>query len=121
MIILGNLVKMVGLNIREIRKLKNLTQEQLAEKSGLQTSFLAGVERGVRNITLDTLDKILNGLEVDAKTVINFNNLVPDEDFSKNEIIDLIVNLLEERNLRDTRLIYKIIKEIFDTYSEERK
>jgi len=51
------LVDIVGVNIREIRKQKKLTQEELAEKSELQTSYLAGVERGDRNITLQTSEK----------------------------------------------------------------
>lgn len=118
---MGNLVKLVGMNIREIRKMKNLTQDELSEKSGLQTSFLAGVERGERNITLETLDKILGGLEVDPKTVFSFTDLEPDDHFSKKEIIDLIVNLLVERNIDETRLIFNITKEIFDTYSKDRK
>lgn len=116
-----NLVKFVGMNIREIRKMRKLTQEELSEKSGLQTSFLAGVERGDRNITLETLEKIINGLEVDAKTLFSFNNLVPDDHFNKKEIIDLIINLLVDRNLNEAKLIYNITKGIFDTYSEERK
>lgn len=114
-----NLVKFVGMNIREIRKMKKLTQEELSEKSGLQTSFLAGVERGERNITLETLEKILNGLEVDAKTVFSFNNIVPDEHFSKKEIIDLILILLMERNSNDAKLIFNLTKQIFETYKSE--
>jgi transcriptional regulator with XRE-family HTH domain len=113
---MGSLVKLVGLNIREIRKMKKLTQEELSEKSGLQTSFLAGVERGERNITFETLEKILIGLDVDAKTVFSFNDVAPDEYFSKKETIDLILNLLLEKNIHDIRLIYKITKEIFETY-----
>lgn len=111
-----NLVKFVGMNIRELRKIKQLTQEELSEKSGLQTSFLAGVERGERNITLETLEKIINGLEEDPKTVFNFKNIIPDEHFSKKEITDLIMNLLADKNLQDTKLIYNVTKEIFETY-----
>ncbi|NHM32074.1 helix-turn-helix domain-containing protein [Neobacillus terrae] len=118
---MGNLVKFVGNNIREIRKMKKLTQEELAEKSGLQTSFLAGVERGERNITLETLDKILNGLEEDVKTVFSFNNLVLDEYVSKNEMVGLIVNLLADRKLQDVKLIHKVAKEIFETYSKAKE
>ncbi|MEQ2528915.1 helix-turn-helix transcriptional regulator [Bacillaceae bacterium CLA-AA-H227] len=117
---LGNLVKLVGLNIREIRKSKQLTQEELSEKSGLQTSYLAGVERGERNITLETLDKIMSGLEMDPKTVFNFDKLVPDEHFNKKDIMDLINNLLSDRNIEETKLIYKITKEVFETYSIDR-
>ncbi|TKC14368.1 helix-turn-helix domain-containing protein [Robertmurraya kyonggiensis] len=118
---MGNLVKLVGINIREIRKMHKLTQEELSEKSGLQTSYLAGVERGERNITLETLEKILSGLEVDARTVFSFNNVDPEEHFSKKEVIELLMNLLVERNIEETKLIYKLTKEIFETYKIDKK
>lgn len=56
-----NFVKLVGFNIRELRKMKNLTQDHLAERMGHQDTFLAGEERGERNITLQTLEKTSNG------------------------------------------------------------
>lgn len=115
---MGSMVKLVGMNIREIRKKKQLTQEELSEKSGLQTSFLAGVERGERNITLETLDKILSGLEVDVKTIFSFNDISPDEHFGKKEILDLISNLLADKDLTETKLIYNLAKEIFDTFGK---
>jgi transcriptional regulator with XRE-family HTH domain len=118
---MGTLVKLVGTNIREIRKLKKFTQEELSEKSGLQTSFLAGVERGERNITLETLEKILCGLEVDINTLFSFTNIKPDEHFRKKEIIDLIVNLLVNKSIHETKLIHNLTKEIFETFSDERK
>lgn len=118
---MGNLTNLVGGNIREIRKIKKLTLEELSEKSDLQTSYLAGVERGERNITLETLDKILYGLEIDANTLFTFKKVISDEHFSKKEIIDLIIDLLKERNIDDTKLIYHITKEIFETYSDEKR
>lgn len=54
----------LGKNIQYIRKLRGFTQEELAEKCEMQTSYLAGVERATRNITIQTLEKIINGLEV---------------------------------------------------------
>lgn len=115
---MGNTVKLVGMNIREIRKKKHLTQEELSEKSGLQTSFLAGVERGERNITLETLDKIISGLEVDVKTIFSFDDISPDERFRKKEVLDLISNLLVDKDLEETKLIYNLAKEIFDTFGK---
>ncbi|MET1168220.1 helix-turn-helix transcriptional regulator, partial [Bacillus velezensis] len=52
----------VGNRIRELRKAKGWTQEQLAEAAGLHYSYIGGVERGDRNISLETLEKIINGL-----------------------------------------------------------
>lgn len=118
---MGNLVKLVGMNIREIRKSQKMTQEELSEKSGLQTSYLAGVERGERNITLETLDKILDGLKVDPKTIFNFKDLVFDDYFSKKEIIDLLNNLLSDRKIEESKLILNITKEIFETYNFDKR
>lgn len=111
-----NLVKLVGINIREIRKMRNLTQEELAEKSGHQTSFLAGVERGERNITLQTLEKIINGLQVDPKSIFNFTDLDIVEYFNKEETISLLENLLSERTEAEIKLILKVSQGIFNTY-----
>lgn len=112
-----NLVKFVGLNIKEIRKMRNLTQEELAERSGHQTSFLAGVERGDRNITLQTLEKIINGLQEEPQSIFNFNNFDIDEQyFDKKETINLLVNLLTNKSEAEIKLIYKITKEILSTY-----
>lgn len=68
------LVNIVGANIKEIRKRKRMTQEELAEKCGLQTSYLAGVERGDRNITIQTLEKITVGLEIYAKDLFELES-----------------------------------------------
>ncbi|WP_394191436.1 helix-turn-helix domain-containing protein [Paenisporosarcina quisquiliarum] len=113
---MDNLIKLVGINIREIRKINNLTQEELAEKSGLQTSFLAGIERGDRNITLQTLEKVINGLEEDPKSIFNFNLNIDEDYIYKKQAISMLVNLLTDKTEKDIKLIHKIAKEILETY-----
>jgi len=39
----------LGLNIRKRREARELTQEKLAEKSGLDATYISGIERGLRN------------------------------------------------------------------------
>lgn len=56
-----------ALLLREIRQQQGLSQEKLAKKSGIDRTFISGVERNQRNITLDTLEKLLNALEIDKK------------------------------------------------------
>lgn len=46
----------------KLRKAKGWTQEQLAEAAGLHYSYIGGIERGDRNISLETLEKIITGL-----------------------------------------------------------
>ena len=51
-----------GANIRKLRLKKNLSQRALAERSGLDTSYISGIERGVRNASLKSLEKVAMGL-----------------------------------------------------------
>lgn len=114
-----SLVKLVGSNIKEIRKMKKLTQEELAEKCGLQTSYLAGVERGDRNITIQTLEKITEGLEETPSSIFKFDTINFDNKyFEKKELIMILQNLIEDRSEVEIRLILNIANEIFNTFEK---
>jgi transcriptional regulator with XRE-family HTH domain len=56
--------KLVGRNAARIRKEKGMTQEELAERSGLSQQYLSGLEQGRRNPTIVTLYEIANALGV---------------------------------------------------------
>lgn len=55
----------LGLQIRELRKSKGLSQEQLALMAEVDRSYIGGIERGERNVSFLTLVKIANCLECD--------------------------------------------------------
>lgn len=59
-----NLVKL-GLQIRNLRKLKGFSQENFAAEVGLDRSYMGGVERGERNIAAKNLIKIAKALNVE--------------------------------------------------------
>lgn len=54
----------LGKRIKEERLKLNLTQEQLAEYTDISTSYMGQIERGERKVTLETLVKITNKLNV---------------------------------------------------------
>ena len=56
----------VGLNVREFRKKRGLSQEKLALECGLHRTYISGVERGIRNPTIHILDRIAAVLDVPA-------------------------------------------------------
>ncbi|WP_366474093.1 helix-turn-helix transcriptional regulator [Sphingomonas sp.] len=56
--------KLVGRNAARIRREKGMTQEQLAERSGLSQQYLSGLESGRRNPTIVTLYEIATALGV---------------------------------------------------------
>lgn len=55
-----------ALLLREMRLERGLSQERLAKLSGIDRTFISGVERNRRNITLDTLDRLLIALGIDS-------------------------------------------------------
>lgn len=53
----------IGSNIRALRREKKLTQEQLAELADISPSFLGHIERGTRQMSVETLYRIADALE----------------------------------------------------------
>lgn len=54
---------LLGKTIRQLRLTKGWTQEDLATKSGLHSTYIGGVERGERNVGLDNLLKLARALQ----------------------------------------------------------
>jgi transcriptional regulator with XRE-family HTH domain len=57
----------LGGQVRLYRKLARLTQERLAEKADLDTSYISDIERGEENVSVDALAKIAAALSVKLK------------------------------------------------------
>lgn len=53
-----------GKTIREYRLKENLSQEKLAELSGLHRTYISEVERGERNVSLENIHKICLALKI---------------------------------------------------------
>ena len=54
----------LGKRIKELRKAKGYSQESFARKSGIDRTYIASVEAGKRNISIDNIKKIADGLGV---------------------------------------------------------
>ena len=53
----------VGIRIRQLRTEKKISQEQLSLLSGLDRTYIASVEKGHRNITVQSLEKVIKALD----------------------------------------------------------
>lgn len=62
--------KKVGLRIREIRKKKKMSQEQLAYVADLHRAYMGQIERGEKNIGLINLEKIAKALNVSLESLL---------------------------------------------------
>ena len=61
----GELQKVVGRNLRRYRQERGYSQEAFAEVMGVHRTYMGGVERGERNLTLQTLEKMADILNVE--------------------------------------------------------
>ncbi len=66
----GNILITFGNKVREIRKDKNISQEELAFKANLHRTYIGMIERAEKNITLINIEKIAKALEVDIKKLL---------------------------------------------------
>lgn len=57
-------MELIGQRLRAYRREAGLTQESLAEKAGLHPTYIGQIERGEKNLTVGTLEKLLNAMSV---------------------------------------------------------
>ncbi|AHF09276.1 helix-turn-helix domain-containing protein [Dehalobacter restrictus] len=100
---MSDLSKLIGERLRIARKEKGLSQEELGSYSDLHPTYIGQLERGEKNITLETLDKILSSLGIELNEFFSFSFL--DEDL----VIYQIVNRLKKLSNNDLQLILKML------------
>ena len=61
----------IGWNVRRLRALRELTQEDFATDSGFDRGYISGVERGVRNPSILVLERIAKALGVDVAELLD--------------------------------------------------
>lgn len=92
----------LGKRIRACRKKLKLTQEQMAEKLDLSTSFYGHIERGTRIMSMDTFIRICMVLDATADELLGLfgahpRRHVPEEWFA--ERVAKVIAVLEDANL----------------------
>ncbi|NBV90591.1 MAG: XRE family transcriptional regulator [Flavobacteriia bacterium] len=64
----------IGLKIKKIRELKNLSQTHLAQQLGMSQSAYSKIEIGETEVTYSKLEKISEALELKPEDIIRFND-----------------------------------------------
>ena len=94
-----------GANIRKLRKRRGLTQEQLAERSGLSERYVSEVERGVANPRLMSLKELASGLGVAIPDLFVFDK----SPLTASEIKERLIEALSQTDEKSLEHIYNNI------------
>jgi len=65
-----NLRSLLGRNVRWLRLKRGWTLEELADRAGMHANYLGDVERGRRNVSVSSLEKIARGLGVEPSALL---------------------------------------------------
>jgi transcriptional regulator with XRE-family HTH domain len=107
-----SLSKQIGERVRSFRKAKGLSQEELAEHASVHYTYIGQVERGEKNFSLDTLERVINALDITFEELFRFlpgnNNNIEESQ------LELLINRIQERKPKDREAILKIFHELLD-------
>jgi transcriptional regulator with XRE-family HTH domain len=69
-IVEGDLQRRFGINLRNERKARHQSQEAFADLLGVHRTYVGGLERGERNVTLRTVERLAERLHVCAADLL---------------------------------------------------
>lgn len=102
-----NILKIIGKNIKQIRLLKNLTQEELAEKLDKSVNFISLIERGESGISISTIIDICNALQINSDEL--FNGLINKKVVTEDEFITNFLNMFDREDKKIVKSLMEYI------------
>ena len=100
--------ELLGGRIKEFRKLRTLSQEQLAEEVNIAPKHLSRIEVGRGFPSLDTLENLAKALNVELKAFFEFAHNTP----NKKELKETLISLLKDADEERLRLLVKIVRAV---------
>ena len=107
---MSQLAKDVGRKIRELRTKRALTQETLADRTGLTAKFISEVECGKTNPSLKTMERIAGVLKVGLVELLSLAPKPKKQTTRHEEIIEEFARLVRGKDYRKVELILKALK-----------
>jgi len=98
--------ELLGRRVKELRKLRGLSQEDLSEMVDIDPKHLSRIEVGRSFPSLDTLERLANALKVELKDFFEFAH----EARSSKELREILSGMLKEADEEKLRLLVKIVR-----------
>ena len=107
--IMSEIAKSIGQRIRNYRNQLGLSQEKLAELSGCHPTYIGQIERGEKNATLESIDKISSALNVSLSTL--FEKINSTDETGRNIPLECY-EFLSAKTAEEQEQIYRILIEM---------
>jgi len=110
---LSDIAKIIGQRIRNYRTKKGLSQEKLAELAGCHPTYIGQLERGEKNATLESVEKIASAMDISLSEL--FDKLGKS---GGNNIAAKCYDLVASKNEAEQKQLYKMLQEM-DKYKNQ--
>ncbi|MDQ0874229.1 transcriptional regulator with XRE-family HTH domain [Paenibacillus sp. V4I3] len=107
-----SILKLIGKRIRDLRKEKRLSQEQLGELANLNYTYIGGVERAETNISVLNLTKIAHALNVGVIELFSYTRI--NNQKGRSSDLEQIIELLLSISPKEVTKAKNILMEVFD-------
>lgn len=107
-------------NVSERYAKKKATPKSLyRKKSGIHVTYISDIERGERNISMETLEKVIIALEVNPVEVFRIEGIEGiEERANRQELIGALNSLLSGRKTEELKLVLRLAKDVLGTYDK---
>ncbi|CAM4186488.1 transcriptional regulator with XRE-family HTH domain [Paenibacillus endophyticus] len=110
---MSEIAGLVGENIRQLRKKRGFSQEQLALRADINASYMGQVERGEKNPTIDVLGKIAFALQTPLEKLVDVVSLSdPSQEPLEDEYATKVVHQMNGLSLKEQEAIYRFVKQL---------
>ena len=106
---MSEIKKLLGKRIREVRILRNLTQEDLSELTDIGASSISKIESGHFHPSDENLEKIAKALKIEPYKLYMFNHQK-----DKRELIEDLENILKCATDDEIKLVHRVVTSILD-------
>ena len=110
---MSDIAKIIGQRIRSYRTKKGLSQEKLAELAGCHPTYIGQLERGEKNATLESVEKIASAMDISLSEL--FDKLGKS---GGNNIAAKCYDLVASKNEAEQKQLYKMLQEM-DKYKNQ--
>ena len=110
---MSDIAKIIGQRIRNYRTQKGLSQEKLAELAGCHPTYIGQLERGEKNATLESVEKIASAMDIYLSEL--FDKLGKS---GGDNIAAKCYDLVASKNEAEQKQLYKMLQEM-DKYKNQ--